>query len=270
MVCLMDSGHCRPAAGTFVLLLLLAGGCSSETKVETTTQTVVVTETVGKTAPRTRPKPRPKPQHFLAYAGPDFSLEVPSAWVLDEESADQGGFVRTRWVNPHRPQESVLVDVVRGETTDASTKAAEVSAATSGSSGYVELSSEPLTIAGLDGHRWEFRVDGDQRVDYFLNDCETGIAVLGSAERARFARLREVFERVADSVVVTCDAPPPEPELEPAAQCHSSYEPCLDPALGDYDCDGGEGDGPGFTGQVAVIGPDEYDLDRDGDGTGCD
>jgi hypothetical protein len=33
---------------------------------------------------------------------------------------------------------------------------------------------------------------------------------------------------------------------------------------------GGSGNGPEYTGTVSVIGPDVYDLDRDGDGIGCD
>ncbi len=39
----------------------------------------------------------------------------------------------------------------------------------------------------------------------------------------------------------------------------------------DVDCAGGSGDGPGYvSGPVRVIGSDIYDLDRDGDGWGCD
>jgi hypothetical protein len=52
--------------------------------------------------------------------------------------------------------------------------------------------------------------------------------------------------------------------------CHPSYDPCLDPNASDYDCEGGSGDGPGYTGFVTVKGPDEYGLDSDGDGTGCE
>ena len=32
---------------------------------------------------------------------------------------------------------------------------------------------------------------------------------------------------------------------------------------------GGSGDGPEYTGTVSVSGPDIYDLDRDGNGVGC-
>jgi hypothetical protein len=60
------------------------------------------------------------------------------------------------------------------------------------------------------------------------------------------------------------------PEPEPAASCHPSYDPCLDPNASDYDCEGGSGDGPEYTGFVTVKGPDDYDLDSDGDGTGCE
>lgn len=56
-----------------------------------------------------------------------------------------------------------------------------------------------------------------------------------------------------------------------ASECHPSYEgACLDPGASDYDCEGGSGDGPLYTGTVTVVGPDEYDLDRNGDGIGCE
>jgi hypothetical protein len=54
-------------------------------------------------------------------------------------------------------------------------------------------------------------------------------------------------------------------------RCDPNYQgACLDPDARDYDCEGGSGDGPKYTGTVRVVGSDPYDLDRDGDGTGCD
>ncbi len=63
---------------------------------------------------------------------------------------------------------------------------------------------------------------------------------------------------------ITTAAPPPA-----ASGCDPNYSGCLDPSLGDYDCQDGEGDGPGRTGEVEVLGDDIYRLDRDGDGIGC-
>ena len=55
------------------------------------------------------------------------------------------------------------------------------------------------------------------------------------------------------------------------SECDSNYEgACLDPNSSDYDCEGGSGDGPDYTGTVEVVGDDPYDLDRDGDGIACD
>lgn len=62
-------------------------------------------------------------------------------------------------------------------------------------------------------------------------------------------------------------APPP----APANDCTPGYSPCLPPAE-DYDCAGGGGNGPAYTGRVTVDHShgDPYDLDRDRDGVGCE
>ena len=66
-------------------------------------------------------------------------------------------------------------------------------------------------------------------------------------------------------------APPP-PPTAPARNCHPSYQgECLKVGVGDYDCASGSGNGPNYVqGTVRVVGPDEFDLDGDGDGQGCE
>jgi hypothetical protein len=59
-------------------------------------------------------------------------------------------------------------------------------------------------------------------------------------------------------------------EEESAAECNPNYSGCLDPNSYDYDCTGGSGDGPDYTSTVEVTGYDEYGLDEDGDGIGCE
>ncbi|MEX2447819.1 MAG: hypothetical protein WD404_03635 [Solirubrobacterales bacterium] len=61
-----------------------------------------------------------------------------------------------------------------------------------------------------------------------------------------------------------------EPPAE-ADECDPNYEgACLDPNAPDYDCEGGSGDGPYYTGPVTVVGDDHHGLDSDGDGSGCE
>ncbi|MFI1240726.1 hypothetical protein [Nocardia salmonicida] len=79
------------------------------------------------------------------------------------------------------------------------------------------------------------------------------VATLGSAAIAAFA--------FAIATPTVAAAQP--------SKCHGSYTPCL-PVVSDVDCEGGSGNGPVYTGRVTVIGPDEYGLDRDGDGIGCE
>jgi hypothetical protein len=53
-------------------------------------------------------------------------------------------------------------------------------------------------------------------------------------------------------------------------QCDPNYSGCV-PIASDVDCAGGPGNGPAYTkGPVRVIGKDIYELDRDGDGVGCE
>lgn len=59
--------------------------------------------------------------------------------------------------------------------------------------------------------------------------------------------------------------------IPPPSDCHPSYRgSCVPVGVSDVDCLGGSGNGPYYTGRVEVIGSDEYGLDRDGDGIGCE
>jgi hypothetical protein len=55
-----------------------------------------------------------------------------------------------------------------------------------------------------------------------------------------------------------------------SGNCTPDYAPCLPPAS-DYDCAGGSDNGPEYAhGPIRVTGSDPYDLNRDGDGVGCE
>lgn len=60
------------------------------------------------------------------------------------------------------------------------------------------------------------------------------------------------------------------PAKNTETNCHPSYSGCLKIDAGDYDCVGGSGNGPNYTGKVKVIGSDVFGLDRDKDGWGCE
>lgn len=65
-------------------------------------------------------------------------------------------------------------------------------------------------------------------------------------------------------------APAPTPD-SPKSSCDPNYSGACVPIASDVDCAGGSGNGPAYVkGPVYVIGQDIYDLDRDGNGIGCE
>ena len=94
------------------------------------------------------------------------------------------------------------------------------------------------------------------------------------ARREREARRRQargIEAREARLAEEAREAEEAEAEEEGASSCDPNYSgACLDPAASDYDCEGGSGDGPYYTGIVTVTGEDRHGLDSDSDGVGCE
>ena len=128
--------------------------------------------------------------------------------------------------------------------------------------------------AGLESRFVEATTRVGRRLVLYDNDADEAIAdtVEGcSGERSRPVKEPPPPPEPEPELPPEPDPPPPpEPEPEPAADCHPDYGGCLDPNASDYDCEGGTGDGPKYTGTVESKGADPFDLDRDGDGTACD
>ena len=93
--------------------------------------------------------------------------------------------------------------------------------------------------------------------------------------QSRKAGARVLPDTAVTLVVAKAPPPPPStapPPTTPARNCDPSYpDVCLDPAVEDYDCAGGSGNGPEYVeGPIRVLPPDPFHLDRDGDGLGCE
>jgi hypothetical protein len=151
--------------------------------------------------------------------------------------------------------------------------ACELSSSTTGTSGGIESldgGGSPDTAAArvavpdvqgrsLAAARRALKSDGfDVRVRKRVSDERAG-SVLAQSVKAG------TKTRDGRTITIIVAKPPPQPKPNPSCD----YDPCLPPAS-DYDCLGGSGDGPKYTGQVQVIGTDIYDLDADNDGVGCE
>ena len=77
-------------------------------------------------------------------------------------------------------------------------------------------------------------------------------------------RIREVMTREPVAQVIAIGT-------KQVPQCDPNYTGACVPIASDVDCAGGSGNGPAYVqGPVRVVGTDIYDLDRDGDGIGCE
>jgi hypothetical protein len=87
-----------------------------------------------------------------------------------------------------------------------------------------------------------------------------------AAARAKaLARAEARAEKKAEAAAAAAAA-----EAAQSSNCDSNYSGCLNPNSSDYDCAGGSGNGPDYTGTVQVLGSDPHGLDADGDGIGCE
>jgi hypothetical protein len=92
--------------------------------------------------------------------------------------------------------------------------------------------------------------------------CKDGVVLNQSRPGGTRAKPKTVVRIVISNVQ-------PRPVARPSHDCTPGYAPCLPPAS-DYDCRGGSGNGPKYSGPVRVTGSDPYDLDRDRDGKACE
>ena len=97
------------------------------------------------------------------------------------------------------------------------------------------------------------------------------VSAYTTAQAKRYAAAAELGDVPAPDGGSGQTDPAPSQGSNGSSDCDPSYEgACLDPNSPDYDCEGGSGDGPDYTGPVTVVGDDHFGLDRDGDGSACE
>lgn len=137
-----------------------------------------------------------------------------------------------------------------------------------------------VTASADEGCRVSWRMQPNRGDDIARTVRVAAGATVSDSQRyaTPFSDARLVVDSSCPKWLVTMQADPRSPATPPPASgaggsgCHPSYQGiCLRTDVSDYDCAGRSGDGPYYViGQVRVVGPDEYRLDGDGNGIGCD
>jgi hypothetical protein len=117
-----------------------------------------------------------------------------------------------------------------------------------------------------DGANYSVLLGGTKQIDVPVGESRKGTVLRVRSEGVILAKVREgdaCSGRGGNSGNGSTSG------TSDSGNCTPGYSPCLPPAS-DYDCSGGEGNGPEFTGPVRVTGSDPYGLDADHNGFGCE
>lgn len=132
--------------------------------------------------------------------------EIPEGWEplrVDERNSTR---LTSEWASPEDPAVTVLIDALSpSPTATAKENAMEVRETKSQVEGYSEISLSEEDLGSQKATRWEFYVPSEgQKVDYFLQECNVGVAVLGTAPPEVFDDYAADFREVAASVEPKC------------------------------------------------------------------
>ena len=178
----------------------------TQTDSQTTTETVTSTDSSASTdAASTDPGLGTDnlPVGVSDYSGDGYTASVPDGWSQTDARLAGTTGSRMKWINPADPNVWVLIETTPNNRDSAIDSAYTVRGQRGG-----EIKS--VSLGGNDGAEWPFtykHVDPpyqtDQRIDYFVNVCSTGVAILGSSSPADFSYWAPLFYAVANSVKST-------------------------------------------------------------------
>jgi hypothetical protein len=112
-----------------------------------------------------------------------------------------------------------------------------------------------------------------------MSSAQTGQAAFTAGESGSNTSEETALPVSASETTPVSTAPPvntaPVATVRPTerpSNCDPSYpDVCIPIGAEDYDCAGGGGNGPNYiSGTIRVLPPDPHELDRDGDGFGCE
>jgi len=200
------------AAGLIAAALVVSGGKGggeSRTVVSrgitTTVSEASPTETVASTEESAATGSGASPSS-TRFTGSLYSAAIPTGWTQAENDKPISNYLESTWHDPTEPSTTLLIDAQTPATSASAIEDAEtVRVQTSQASDYRELAFAPTLLAGRQAARWVFHISGDRRVDYFLNDCNASVAMLGSTSPTNFGAMAPTFHEVASSIEVPCE-----------------------------------------------------------------
>ena len=147
---------------------------------------------------RTDEEPPTETAGFTTYEAATYTAEYPAEWRVTEDDQLKTTYSRTKFQSPDDSQ-SVLIDRSPGKDEPPAQSAKAVESQTAKTPGYERISFEPTTVGGREAYEWTFSIDGERKVDIFVNAGGEGFAVLGAGD-GDFSALLADARGIAESI----------------------------------------------------------------------
>jgi hypothetical protein len=169
----------------FLSGLLLLGGCGSGKSSDATT--------------KSRPKSDPPLYHQKEY-------DVETTWDQDASDRKAGSYLESVWHDPASFSSKLIVDSRPAEGAPPPLMAAELSRLQANwLPEYRERSLKKVKLGHRSATRWAFYAAGEDRFEYFFEECGTSIVLRGSTVPVAFKPFSEYYGLVASTIKVVCN-----------------------------------------------------------------
>ena len=133
-----------------------------------------------------------------------YTASVPGDWPLVADEVDFGSRLRSKWRHPSTKGVFVLIDRTAGVDENVLVSARSIRTEIRGSRGYDELAFRRITIGDRSAVEWNYRLGEAKTIDFVINGCGAGFAILGVAPAGEFSTHAADFREVAESLELTC------------------------------------------------------------------
>jgi len=134
------------------------------------------------------------------FQGNDYTISVPAGWTQVSDEVYMDPYFESKWERPGSSGVYILVDHTPGFTGTPYTGSAPLRASVARGPGYTEIAYFPETLPSGPAQRWQFILNGVEKLDVFTVGCQAGFAVLGAAPSTEWSSFASLFEQAAASL----------------------------------------------------------------------
>lgn len=134
------------------------------------------------------------------FQGNDYTISVPAGWTQVSDEVYMDPYFESKWERPGSSGVYILVDHTPGFTGTPYTGSAPLRASVAREPGYTEIAYVPETLPSGPAQRWQFILNGVEKLDVFTVGCQAGFAVLGAAPSTEWSSFASLFGQAAASL----------------------------------------------------------------------